>query len=86
MVRFNEALLNDPSLINADNHDRGWLYEIHNRGDVADCTGVCSVAGGGLGKDGTHVEEPVQRVDRETSDRETRAREEESGTGLDVIE
>ena len=27
IVRFNEALLNDPSLINADNHDRGWLYE-----------------------------------------------------------
>lgn len=28
IVRFNEALLNDPSLINADNHDRGWLYEL----------------------------------------------------------
>jgi glycine cleavage system H protein len=28
VVRFNEALLNDPSLINADNHDRGWLYEL----------------------------------------------------------
>jgi len=27
VVRFNEALLNDPSLINADNHERGWLYE-----------------------------------------------------------
>lgn len=27
IVRFNEALLNDPSLINADNYDRGWLYE-----------------------------------------------------------
>lgn len=27
IVRFNEALLNDPSLINADNHERGWLYE-----------------------------------------------------------
>lgn len=28
IIRFNEALLNDPSLINADNHDRGWLYEM----------------------------------------------------------
>lgn len=27
IVRFNEALLNDPSLINADNYDKGWLYE-----------------------------------------------------------
>jgi glycine cleavage system H protein len=27
VVRFNESLLNDPSLINADNHERGWLYE-----------------------------------------------------------
>lgn len=27
VVRFNEALLNDPSLINADNYDKGWLYE-----------------------------------------------------------
>ncbi len=24
---FNPALLQDPSLINADNYDRGWLYE-----------------------------------------------------------
>lgn len=27
VVRFNEALMKDPSLINADNYDRGWLYE-----------------------------------------------------------
>lgn len=27
ILRFNESLLNDPSLINADNYDRGWLYE-----------------------------------------------------------
>ena len=27
IIRFNEALMNDPSLINADNYDRGWLYE-----------------------------------------------------------
>jgi glycine cleavage system H protein len=27
IVRFNESLMNDPSLINADNYDRGWLYE-----------------------------------------------------------
>ena len=27
IVRFNEALLNDPSLINADNYEQGWLYE-----------------------------------------------------------
>lgn len=27
VVRFNEALLNDPSLINADNYEKGWLYE-----------------------------------------------------------
>ena len=31
IVRFNEALLNDPSLINADNHDRGWLYEFDTK-------------------------------------------------------
>lgn len=28
IVRFNEALLNDPSLINADPYERGWLYEL----------------------------------------------------------
>ena len=27
VIRFNEALLNDPSLINADNYGKGWLYE-----------------------------------------------------------
>jgi len=27
VTRFNEGLLNDPSLINADNYERGWLYE-----------------------------------------------------------
>lgn len=27
VIRFNEALLNDPSLINADNYGQGWLYE-----------------------------------------------------------
>ena len=27
VIRFNEALLNDPSLINTDHHEAGWLYE-----------------------------------------------------------
>ena len=27
IIRFNEGLLNDPSLINADNYERGWLFE-----------------------------------------------------------
>ena len=27
IVRFNESLMNDPSLINADNYGQGWLYE-----------------------------------------------------------
>lgn len=31
VVRFNEALLNDPSLINADHHERGWLYEFDTK-------------------------------------------------------
>ena len=31
VIRFNEALLNDPSLINADHHDRGWLYEFDTK-------------------------------------------------------
>ena len=31
VVRFNENLLNDPSLINADHYDKGWLYEISTR-------------------------------------------------------
>jgi len=29
ILRFNETLLNDPSLINADNYNAGWLYELH---------------------------------------------------------
>lgn len=28
LVRFNEQLLDDPSLINADNYGRGWLFEL----------------------------------------------------------
>jgi glycine cleavage system H protein len=28
IIRFNDALMNDPSLINADHHERGWLYEM----------------------------------------------------------
>ncbi len=28
LVRFNEALQTDPSLINVDNYERGWLYEL----------------------------------------------------------
>ncbi|MFO0880763.1 MAG: glycine cleavage system protein H [Gemmataceae bacterium] len=28
LVRFNEALLNDPSGINVDGHGAGWLFEI----------------------------------------------------------
>ena len=27
VIQFNEALLNDPSLINVDNYGQGWLYE-----------------------------------------------------------
>jgi glycine cleavage system H protein len=27
LLRFNEALLNDPSAINTDNYGAGWLYE-----------------------------------------------------------
>ena len=28
IVRFNAELLNDPSAINADNHGKGWLFEL----------------------------------------------------------
>ncbi len=28
VLLFNDSLLNDPSLINADNYERGWLYEL----------------------------------------------------------
>lgn len=28
LTRFNEALLNDPSTINVDNHGAGWLFDI----------------------------------------------------------
>ena len=27
VIQFNEKLLNDPSLINADHYDQGWLYD-----------------------------------------------------------
>ena len=30
IVAFNPALMNDPSLINTDNYDGGWLYEIES--------------------------------------------------------
>jgi glycine cleavage system H protein len=30
ILRFNPALMNDPSLINTDNYEAGWLYEIES--------------------------------------------------------
>jgi glycine cleavage system H protein len=31
MVRFNEALLDDPSAINVDKYGEGWLFEMQDR-------------------------------------------------------
>jgi glycine cleavage system H protein len=28
LLRFNDALLNDPSAINVDHHGAGWLFEL----------------------------------------------------------
>jgi glycine cleavage system H protein len=33
LVRFNEELLSDPSAINLDKYDAGWLFEIEGPGD-----------------------------------------------------
>ncbi len=33
VVLFNETLLNDPSLINTDNYEGGWLYEFESNAD-----------------------------------------------------
>jgi len=33
LTRFNENLLTDPSLINVDKYDRGWLFEMQGPGD-----------------------------------------------------
>ena len=32
LVRFNESLLSDPSIINLDNYGEGWLFEIEGAG------------------------------------------------------
>ena len=34
IVVFNEKLLNDPSLINTDNYEGGWLYEFETRAEL----------------------------------------------------
>jgi glycine cleavage system H protein len=34
LVRFNEELLSDPSAINLDKYDAGWLFEIEGPGDT----------------------------------------------------
>jgi glycine cleavage system H protein len=34
VVGFNEKLLNDPSLINTDNYDAGWLYEFETDAEL----------------------------------------------------
>src|SRR5688572_2790745 len=34
LVRFNEELLSDPSAINLDKYDAGWLFEIEGSGDT----------------------------------------------------
>ena len=33
LIRFNQVLLKDPSLINVDKYDRGWLFEMTGDGD-----------------------------------------------------
>jgi glycine cleavage system H protein len=33
LLRFNQALLGDPSTINVDNYGAGWLFEIEGPGD-----------------------------------------------------
>lgn len=38
IVRFNSALLNDPSTINVDNYGEGWLFEF--RGELKDALDV----------------------------------------------
>ena len=34
LVRFNEQLLNDPSAINTDCYESGWLYEMETTADL----------------------------------------------------
>jgi glycine cleavage system H protein len=34
VVLFNERLLNDPSLINTDNYEAGWLYEFDTAAEL----------------------------------------------------
>ncbi len=34
LVVFNEKLLNDPSLINTDNYESGWLYEFETGAEL----------------------------------------------------
>ncbi len=41
LVRFNEALLNDPSAINVDGHGAGWLFEV----EAPDGGGLMDAAG-----------------------------------------
>ena len=40
ILRFNEALLEDPSTINVDNYGKGWIFEF--AGDLADALDVDS--------------------------------------------
>ncbi len=34
LVRFNESLLSDPSMINVDKYEQGWLFEMQGPGDT----------------------------------------------------
>jgi glycine cleavage system H protein len=36
VLQFNEQLLEDPSAINADNYDAGWLYEFATAAELLD--------------------------------------------------
>ncbi len=33
-MEFNEALLEDPSAINADNYEAGWLFELETEAEL----------------------------------------------------
>jgi glycine cleavage system H protein len=36
VVRFNEKVASDPTAINTDNYDTGWLYELETQAPLLD--------------------------------------------------
>ncbi len=60
VIEFNEALLEDPSAINADNYEAGWLFELETEAAPITPQAYLEVLEGGWEKDQRLIKGQIQ--------------------------